>query len=46
MQRAVARAIFSSRPDPLAEQDLAEHFEEFLTGQDDAPDSVVLSLSL
>ena len=33
MQRAVIRAIFSLSPDPLAEQDLAEHFEEFLTSQ-------------
>ena len=30
-QRAVIRALHSQVPDPLAEQDLAEHFEEFLT---------------
>ena len=46
MQRAVIRALHSPVPDPLAEQDLAEHFEEFLTLQRVPPAAIVLCVSL
>ena len=46
MQRAVIWAVHSSSPDPLAEQDLAEDFEEILATQRVAPDSSVLCMSL
>ena len=45
MQRAVIRALHSANPDPLAEQDLAEHFEEFLQLHRFQPDSIAQCLS-
>ena len=40
MQKAVVRAIHSKKVDPLSEQDLAEHFEQFLSEQHLSKDSI------
>ena len=46
MQKAVVRAIHSRRTDPLSEQDLSEHFEQFLNEQRLSQASVVQCISL
>ena len=46
MQKAVVRAIHSRRIDPLSEQDLSEHFEQFLNEQRLLQASVVQCISL
>ena len=45
MQKAVVRAIHSKKVDPLSEQDLAEHFEQFLNEQLLSQDSIVQCIS-
>ena len=45
MQKAVVRAIHSKKVDPLSEQDLAEHFEQFLNDQRLSQDSIVQCIS-
>ena len=46
MQKAVVRAIHSRKTDPLSEQDLSEHFEQFLNEQRLPQASVVQCISL
>ena len=46
LQRAVVGALHSGKSDPLAEQDLAEHFEEYLVAQRITPASVVQCVTL
>ena len=45
MQRAFIRAVHSAKPDSLAEQDLADDFEEFLQSHRLPPDSIAKCLS-
>ena len=45
MQKAVVRAIHSRKTDPLSEQDLSEHFEQFLNEQRLPQASVVQCIS-
>ena len=45
MQKAVARAIHSRKTDPLSEQDLAEHFEQYLSEQCIPQDSIAQCVS-
>ena len=45
MQKAVVRAIHSRKTDPLSEQDLAEHFEQYLSEQRLPQDSIVQCIS-
>ena len=45
MQRAFIRAVHSAKPDSLAEQDLADDFEEFLQSNRVPPDSIAKCLS-
>ena len=45
MQKAVVRAIHSKKVDPLSEQDLAEHFVQFLNEQRLSQDSIVQCIS-
>ena len=45
MQRSVIRALHSANPDPLSEQDLAEHFEEFLRSHRVPPESITQCIS-
>ena len=45
MQKAVVRAIHSRKTDPLSEQDLAEHFEQYLSEQCIPQDSIAQCVS-
>ena len=45
MQKAVVRAIHSRKTDPLSEQDLAEHFEQYLSEQRPPQDSIAQCVS-
>ena len=45
MQKAVVRASHSRKTDPLSEQDLAEHFEQYLNEQSIPQDSIAQCVS-